>query len=284
VAGVAISGRWIVANWVSWDGFSPAVNRESTILPSKHSIIGVRSDNAVSYVEGVEVLYRTNTLHIASHILIRGFQDIMAPQVVSSITSLELVWNPKSVHIEDGFTGLPESNDSRQSKIRGPLFPSLKYLRISFAGLCSRHDDVDHAVKLPRTEDNRTNLSRQLHQYTLPAIDKVLDRIAPPSADVTLSCRNWAWYIEIDLLLVESQGKEKTKPQRSEMEGLKCWRVLPTSKPADKEADGALDRDLEIGTEGKTPRREGYWIHIPVQQIKLHQHSEYMNMRYDHKP
>ena len=199
----------------------------------------------------------------------------MAPQVVSSITSLELVWNPKTVRLEDGFIGLPESNDDQQTKRGQPLFPSLKYLRISLTPLCGRHDTLDHAVNLSRNEENRTALSKQLHQYTLPAIDEVLDRIAPPSAEVTFSCRNWAWYVEIDLALVESQGKETTRPQRSEMEGLKCWRVTPSPEAGEKENSDTSDRALEEGTENRSTRREGYWIHIPVQQIKLHQHSKY---------
>lgn len=217
----------------------------------------------------MEVLYRTNTIHIGSAILIRRFQGILSPRIVSSVTSLELVWNTRILSMDDGFTGMPGKS---KIKYPTPLFPSLQYLRVSFTALpwpqTADLEDINHAIGLPFSELNREKIGRQLHEYTLPGMDKLLDRIAPANADVTFSCPKWDWYSQIDLKLVEAQGVERTRPCRSEMEGLKCWRVVPR-----QDTPGTVDTvtpgDLEQGS-GAPKLRDGYWIHVPIYQVSMY--------------
>lgn len=46
-----------------------------------------------SYLEGIDVLYSTNTIHTASRELIIGLQSFLLPQRLSSIASVELLWD-----------------------------------------------------------------------------------------------------------------------------------------------------------------------------------------------
>lgn len=224
----------------------------------------------------MEILYRTNTIHIASVILLRRFQGILSPRIVESITSLELVWNSRLLRFEDGFTGMSGQSMKKPPPSPVPLFPSLQYLRISFIhtpwSQAVHVDDVNHALGLPFNERDRSKTAIQLHEYTLPAVDKLMDRIAPAEAEVTLSCPSWEWYHNIDLKLVEIQGLEQTRLCRSEMEGLKCWRIVPRGDGDNKTAaateSNVTPANLEEGS-ARPKLREGYWVHIPVYEVSL---------------
>lgn len=223
-----------------------------------------------SYIEAVEILYRLNTISISSHILLRAAQDLLAPPVVASITSLELVWDISKVPLEEGFTGLKGPNSEGQSRTE-PIFSSLKFLRISFAAKKEKEnwDANDPVTGLPYNAAESLKLEH-LQKHTLPAIDRLLERMAPPEADVIFSCRGWGWYEALGTALLEKQGKKVTKSQNCELGGDKCWRVTPEATLAgegesggESEA-GAGDRELEEGKgTAQGARREGFWIHRP---------------------
>ncbi|CAG9936313.1 unnamed protein product [Clonostachys rosea f. rosea IK726] len=209
-----------------------------------------------AYLEGMDVLYRTNTIHIASAPLLHYLPDIMTPNVLSHITSLELVWNANQVPLALGFTGQAASKShKRQTE---PLFPSLQVLRITFASLT--WGELDAATGLNWPYRSKDTLASRLETRLFPDIDALLDRIVPPSTDVTISCPKWIWYEVTDLALVEKQGKEATRPQRADIEGLKCWRKTPST------ATGG-DKGLEEAS--GSPFRAGFWIHIPVEDVNL---------------
>ncbi|KXX83064.1 hypothetical protein MMYC01_200467 [Madurella mycetomatis] len=53
-----------------------------------------------AYVEGMDVLYGTNTIHMASLPLLLHLPRLLSPQALGTITSVELIWNflkPKSL-------------------------------------------------------------------------------------------------------------------------------------------------------------------------------------------
>ncbi|KAH6889136.1 hypothetical protein B0T10DRAFT_47503 [Thelonectria olida] len=208
-----------------------------------------------AYVEGIDILYSTNTIHIASPVLLRSIQDIIPQPRLSEMTSLELVWKPKEIPLNEGFISQDPPNSTSQS-ISTPIFPSLIYLRISFKRLV--YGAVDESTGLSWPYDSKALLAEKLHNHTLPMIDRLLERIVPPTTDVTVSCSKWDWYEAIDMRLIEEQGVEKTRPQRADIEGLKCWREVPRKE--DQESDN--------------PRR-GYWIHMPIEDVHLDQGMDY---------
>ena len=204
------------------------------------------------YAEGVEVLYKTNTIHISSPVLLRCIQDLIPRQRLADMTSLELVWKPKQLPLRLGFTGRKGS-----PPFEAPIFPSLRHLRISFYRLV--YGEIDEATGLQWPYESQDELSRALHERLFPEIDSVLERIAPPSAEVVVSCSKWEWYEVVDLHLLEKQGPAKTQLQRAEIEGLKCWRETPRRTSA-AEAEDSQQPPVQ---------RDGYWIHMCFEDVHL---------------
>ncbi|OBT82462.1 hypothetical protein VE02_08788 [Pseudogymnoascus sp. 03VT05] len=85
---------------------------------------------------------------------------------------------------------------------------------------------------------------------------------------------DWDWYKAADLYLMEKQGKEETRMQQAEVEGLKCWRNTP------RRTENISDSVLEdaSGVEG---RRKGFWVHICVYDVKLGRDPYYDQNRHD---
>lgn len=82
-----------------------------------------------AYVEGVEVLYRTNTIQMASIPLLRGLHDIFPSTTLSLLTSLELLWHPYCIPLTDACRGY------RSQEKENTVLPSLTYLRTCMVGL-----------------------------------------------------------------------------------------------------------------------------------------------------
>jgi hypothetical protein len=208
-------------------------------------------------LEGLDVLYKTNTIHISSPVLMRSIQDVIPRQRLADITSVELVCKPKQLPLDLGFTG---NYNSQHQLYAGPIFPSLRYLRISFKRLT--YGEIDNALGIVWPYKSKEILSHRLHDHFLPELDRLLERIVLPSTDVTVTCSKWDWYVAIDLFLMKKQGKEGTKLQRADIEGLKCWRSTP--------------RRIEdaSGVEG---RRKGFWIHMCLEGVNLDDGSKFLS-------
>lgn len=96
-----------------------------------------------SYVEGIDVLYTTNTIHTCSKALVLDADRLLLPQRVASITSLELLWD---------FGPRPPWADSFPSKARELLDSfedMLRALRSSFRGLKNLYISVQWSEKEP---------------------------------------------------------------------------------------------------------------------------------------
>ncbi|KPM40350.1 hypothetical protein AK830_g6256 [Neonectria ditissima] len=226
-----------------------------------------------AYIEGTQILYSTNTIHIASPALLRSLQEVIPSQRIAELTSLELVWKPKLLPLGLAFTSYRQS-EAELSQSRPPTFPALKYLRITFKRLV--YGEIDEATGLVWPYESKAQLADKLHNHLLPTIDRLLDRIVPPSTNVIISCSKWDWYEMIDLTLIEKQGEEKTKPQRADIEGLKCWREIPReeSGPSGTIAPGTAPDEAHIGGCEANGLRKGYWIHMPIDDVHLDQGSK----------
>lgn len=55
--------------------------------------ITLSTTNPFSYAECITILYSTNTIHMASSVMIRHLPQLLLPQRLASITSVEMVWN-----------------------------------------------------------------------------------------------------------------------------------------------------------------------------------------------
>ena len=85
-------------------------------------------------MEGLDVLYSTNVVHIGNLVLARHIPLLLLPQRLASITSLELLWDlvlfrPLSDHQKEQEKGWPAYDDL--VNVVGSAFPCLRKLYIS---------------------------------------------------------------------------------------------------------------------------------------------------------
>ncbi|CAH0056385.1 unnamed protein product [Clonostachys solani] len=86
-----------------------------------------------AYMETHEILFRLNTFHISSPVLLLGIQNIMSSNIISMMTSLDIVFDRAVVDLNEAFTGLPPTLGIKSTHEAGKFtFPSLQQLRICF--------------------------------------------------------------------------------------------------------------------------------------------------------
>ncbi|CAH0046038.1 unnamed protein product [Clonostachys solani] len=115
-------------------------------------------------IEGLEVLYSTNTISIDSPILLNGLQDILSPEKLSLLTSLEITIT-HILHPSYFFEGLYNDTHLKQGSI---LFPSMKQL----------HFVIDHH-RYPALYCNVVN-------YAI--LYALVGRLVFPGTEVIISC------------------------------------------------------------------------------------------------
>ncbi|VUC28001.1 unnamed protein product [Clonostachys rosea] len=158
-----------------------------------------------AYVEGIEVLYHTNTIHLDSEILLQGIQDILPPEKLNLISSLEITMNSQDAY-GDSFTGVCRSATPNSPSIP---FPSLLRLHIMN----------------PRNSNGV--------QFMVPGwVDHLLERVVSPTTMVTASSNSWQNYSMFGRYLLKSQGQEKTQRKWANIGGLMCWREIPVDPKA----------------------------------------------------
>ncbi|CAG9970418.1 unnamed protein product [Clonostachys byssicola] len=188
-------------------GYYRVGKREFT--PFSFEILGSQSSEALirisacSYEECIEVLYRTNTIHIESLSLLRGMHEFVAPYKMTLITSFAMTISPNLMIFDEIFAGL--SPKACPNPFR---FPSLARLHL----ICG--------IK-----------------YSLVyLIDRLVRRIASSRTEVNVFCASWEVYTAVDLSLAENQGVDKTKLHWADVGGLRCWREMAPKEEVDSDA------------------------------------------------
>lgn len=113
-----------------WDGLWHVANREFPMVFSNISLL----TNIISYIEGVEVLYGTNTIHIFSKALLTRLpRDTPTPPRLLLLQSLEIVWRLETVRLPDiWYTNHPVGTGIVQVQLKRILtiiLDSLSHLR-----------------------------------------------------------------------------------------------------------------------------------------------------------
>ncbi|CAH0004419.1 unnamed protein product, partial [Clonostachys byssicola] len=188
-----------------------------------------------AYWEGMQVLYRTNTIHIASSALIQDIHNFLTLNVLSMMTSVELVWRLEEFTVEEAFSRHIATVPCYVSSIEYPsvTFPALRYLRIAFK--------PSFGLRHNFHPQQRQKESETIYEYFLPKLDSLLTRIAPSTAEIIVSWQEWGIYSLFDLKLFEVQGKDKTLMIQPGIGGIACWRELPS--PVLNSAPGSVDRE-----------------------------------------
>lgn len=211
----------------------------------------------------MDVLYGTNTIQISSDLLLRGMQDVLSSTVLSHIKSLELVWNPQDLHIKKIFEGLQPEQDRKHTS---PFLPSLKHLRICLSSLEYVITGVTQAdgMQLRGIDFLASHMPRSL--------DSVLVKIAPPTADVTVTCQSYEWFRRVHSALVESLGRERAQLHQSEFGGPKFWRCISSEKEEGDTDTGPTSNPVDQAQ--NSTRAQGYWIHLEIGTIKYGVHRK----------
>jgi hypothetical protein len=221
------------------------------------------------YFEGMRILYGENTINISSPHLLRGIQDIMSANVMSSVTSLELSWYLSEVPLKQGFVGYSDSGGSSQ---KSPLFPNLAHLRLCIAGVDERAADEPKPSFLGPEHLGGGRMTWYA-THMLPRFDSLVEKLAPPTAQVYIWCSDWEWYKAVDMVLLKGQGKEITQPRLSQdYRGLECWRQMPNKQGEGASAD---ETQGELGQSRWTSKPRGYWIHVVHSALSRKQFSKF---------
>ncbi|KAJ4054652.1 hypothetical protein NW758_002356 [Fusarium oxysporum] len=113
----------------SWPGSFPAKCRIGTM--------GWLLSCRQNYAEAIDILYSTNTIIMANEAMITHLPQLLLPQRLASITSLEISWNLKSRYesglwsITDDEYFIDEEDLKRISQITSTQFPQLHRLYLS---------------------------------------------------------------------------------------------------------------------------------------------------------
>jgi hypothetical protein len=190
-----------------------------------------------SYTEGLEVLYRTNTIHLSSKALISNLPKLILSHRLTTMTSLEVVWLIDS-NVNSG-ESIPEQRDlDHIISILDTHFPRLQ--RLNLALKLNLYQKVP--VKLDEMIKTLDSFVARRAQYLLEPI--------------TISLASWAFeqlHGEVLQMFKEEKGLDSKVPQN--WLRYKVWRYL----------DGRYDvatgntRETYGRIEGITAQN-GYWF------------------------
>lgn len=185
-----------------------------------------------SYAEGITILYSTNRIHMASSVMMRRLPQLLLPQRLSSITSLEMVWKnyPSSFR-----TDLPNSLDS----FGLPAFHSLTdVLTSSMPHLRQLSLTLDCDITLdqwkvdPTQDENKPTISTP--------VDDLVRRIRPrlEECDISIPSRIYNERHTSACKTNEAWALNRKSPEE------RIWRELPRT---------------DVGAEA-APTNLGYWV------------------------
>ncbi|KAL7924347.1 hypothetical protein ACQKWADRAFT_286491 [Trichoderma austrokoningii] len=182
-----------------------------------------------AYVEGIDVLYSTNTFHTASKEMLLSLTSILLPQRLSSIHSAELLWDFApfpSIHPQVVKPPLSDMASFHAFLNAIPTtFPALKSLHISLQGRLFPTKTVDGRT----TWDSNIDRADEI----LQPVDKFVSKLAPRVQTFSLGIPSSLYRQQRDRALKNNGRVEQAHLHQSE----RHWRPLKGSKP-----------------------REGYWV------------------------
>ncbi|PTB66884.1 hypothetical protein BBK36DRAFT_1198760 [Trichoderma citrinoviride] len=183
-----------------------------------------------AYIEGIDVLYATNTFHTASKEMILSLSSILLPQRLASITSVELLWDFApfpSIHPEVVKPPLSDMASFRLFLDAVPAtFPAARKLHISLQGRLYPTRTVNGLTRWDSSVDRTDEILRP--------VDDLVSRLGPHVTDFSLGIPSSLYQDQRDRALKNGDPVEQAHKGRHE----RHWRPL----------------------EGDGERRTGYWV------------------------
>jgi len=169
-------------------------------------------------VDGVDVLYRTNTFHIASLPLLLNLPRLMAPQHLASVTSLELLWEFRKPHLLNSETMKAIWNQVQASSPSTPpssphrtdfhafceliprVFPNARHLYIALQANIAPPHTVAVEDRVPLVD-----------RHILAPLEDMFRQIGPaPGKEFTVAIQGAGWYMFLE-------REAKLEPQNERM-------------------------------------------------------------------
>ncbi|PTB39381.1 uncharacterized protein TrAFT101_007825 [Trichoderma asperellum] len=174
-----------------------------------------------AYVEGIDILYSTNTFHTASKEMILSLKSILLPQRLSSITSVELLWDFApfpSIHPQVVKPPLSDMASFHAFLNAIPTtFPAIKRLHISLQGRLYPTKTVDGRT----TWDNNIDRTDEI----LHPVDNFVLELAPNVQDFSLGIPSSLYIHQRDRALKNKDPVEQAHLKQNE----RHWRPLKGS-------------------------------------------------------
>ncbi|KAF2144833.1 uncharacterized protein K452DRAFT_306594 [Aplosporella prunicola CBS 121167] len=152
-----------------------------------------------AYVEGVDVLYATNTMHITTLVLVEHAPSLFLRQSLSRIKSLELIWRqPVGRYAAEGVPYLepyagPEDASAQPCPETKPLMSLTRWLLEGFPGLKELYLSLEHYKPYPHGPflsvgpyPPREHVE-DLEQEYLTSVDEMVRRLGPGLKDCSIA-------------------------------------------------------------------------------------------------
>ncbi|POR34944.1 Uncharacterized protein TPAR_04833 [Tolypocladium paradoxum] len=123
-----------------------------------------------AYVEGIDVLYATNTIHSASKELLYNIDRFLLPQRRSSINSVELMWEFDAPRLQDRDRNIPFFKEFLE--VVPSMFPRVEFLHLAvqWRTPCPPHGGVPE----PSEWEYET-----MEDIVMRPVDKMVRRLGP---------------------------------------------------------------------------------------------------------
>lgn len=207
------------------------------------------------YLEGIDILYGTNTIHTASKALILDADRLLLPQRLAVITSLELLWD---------FGSHPPWADSFPSKTKELMegFESmLRAVLSSFRGLKRLYISVQWTGRDPVVVYSRRmggSSSDAVERMLMQRMDRMVRQMPPRLTD-------FAFAIPSSIYMEQCQAARET-PGRT----------------VEHVSDGArFERFWRPVAKGVA--HAGYWVRLGQRDVKLDPQSSMSDVLFPHE-
>jgi hypothetical protein len=190
-------------------------------------------------MEGIDVLYATNTFHTASKAMILSLPSILLPQRLASIASVELLWDFApfpSIHPEVVKPPLSDMASFRLFLDAVPAtFPAARKLHISLQGRLYPTRTVNGLTRWDSSLDRTDEILRP--------VDELVARLGPHVTDFSLGIPSSLYQQQRDKALKNNDPVEQAHRGQRE----RHWRPLSEGGGGDGDGDG-------------DGGRTGYWV------------------------